>query len=167
MIPATKVARHALIQKLLARYEVRSQGELLALLADHGVDATQATVSRDLEELRAHKVRGASGQRYSVPALAAGADETGDGEHLAAKLARLLTDLLVSVRASANLVVLKTPPGAAQFLASAIDSSVLPQVLGTIAGDDTVLVITTDPHGGESVAARFLELAQGSIEDKE
>lgn len=166
MIPATKVARHALIQNVLTRQVVRSQGELLTKLAQYGVNATQATVSRDLEELRAYKVRDDGGQRYAVPEEAERGPTRADVEQLAVRLARLLTELLVSVTASANLVVLRTPPGAAQFLASAIDMSVLPSVLGTIAGDDTVLVITTDPQGGETVATRFLELAQGSFDEK-
>ena len=84
-----------------------------------------------------------------------------DAEMLAARLARLCAELLVTAEASGNLVVLRTPPGAAQFLASAIDHSVLPAVLGTIAGDDTVLVIAREPDGGTgaALAARFLALA--------
>ena len=162
MIPATKVARHALIRDVLARHEIRSQSELITRLAERGVRSTQATVSRDLEELRAYKVRGEVGQRYALP---------GEGspvpEQPAGRLGRLLTELLASANSSANLVVLHTPPGAAQFLASAIDTSVLDEVLGTIAGDDTVLVITKDPAGGAALAARFLELAQGSTDEKE
>jgi transcriptional regulator of arginine metabolism len=86
-----------------------------------------------------------------------------DAEALAARLARLCSELLVTAEASGSLVVLRTPPGAAQFLASAIDHSVLPGVLGTIAGDDTVLVIAregADGPEGPAIAARFLELAQ-------
>jgi transcriptional regulator of arginine metabolism len=75
------------------------------------------------------------------------------------RLARLCGELLVSAEASANLVVLRTPPGAAQFLASAFDKADLGDVLGTIAGDDTVLVIGRDPRGGEALARRFLDLA--------
>ena len=77
----------------------------------------------------------------------------------AQRLARLCNELLVSAEATANLVVLRTPPGAAQFLASAFDKSALPDVLGTIAGDDTVLVIGRDPLGGDALARRFLALA--------
>lgn len=164
MIPATKVARHALIKELLVLHEVRSQGDLVDHLASRGVSATQATVSRDLEELQAYKIRGSSGGRYAVPesgpysALASGGPDA-----VLPRLGRLLTELLVSAEASANLVVLRTPPGAAQFLASAIDASMLTGVLGTIAGDDTVLVITQDPTGGETIATRFLDMAQGSM----
>ncbi|MBK5249115.1 MAG: arginine repressor [Actinomycetales bacterium] len=169
-IPATKAARHALIRRIIAAAPVRSQGDLLTALADEGVTATQATLSRDLEELRAHKVRTADGaQLYALPPEGGprGYARTEEAEQLAARLGRLCTELLVSAEHSANLVVLRTPPGAAQFLASAIDHSILPQVLGTIAGDDTVLVIAADPDGGAATSARFLELAQGQTGSSE
>lgn len=160
-VPATKAARHALIGRLLQRTAVRSQGELAAALAAEGVQATQATLSRDLLELRAVRIRTADGTlAYALPAE--GGDRTphaDDAEQLAARLSRLCAELLVTAEASGNLVVLRTPPGAAQFLASAIDHSVLPPVLGTIAGDDTVLVIAREVDGGGAVARRFLELA--------
>ena len=76
------------------------------------------------------------------------------------RLVRYLKELLTSAEASANLVVLRTPAGAAQFLASAIDHAAWPAVLGTVAGDDTVLVIARDPAGGDALAADFLRLAE-------
>jgi len=159
---ATKAARHRQIVDVLRRKTVRSQTELADLLAADGFVVTQATLSRDLLELGAVKVRHRdAGLVYAVPGE--GGDRTPrtglSGEMLTARLARLCEELLVSAEASANLVVLRTPPGAAQFLASAIDHSVLPSVLGTIAGDDTILVVTRDPAGGVDVAARFLALA--------
>jgi len=163
-LPMTKNARQQRIIELLARNTVRSQGELAELLADAGVVVTQATLSRDLVELDAVKVRDAHGALvYAVPAEGGdrtprAAIETPAAEH---RLARLCTELLVSAEASANLVVLRTPPGAAQFLASAIDKAELGLVLGTIAGDDTVLVISRDPTGGEAVAQRFIDLSGG------
>lgn len=164
-MPATKTARQARITALLTGRPVRSQAELAALLADDGVQVTQATLSRDLVELGAIRVRGADGGLvYAVPS--AGVDRTPhaavDQEVLDARLARLCEDLLVTAEASANLVVLRTPPGAAQFLASAIDHSVLPAILGSIAGDDTILLVCRDPAGGPSVAERFLSLAADS-----
>ena len=75
--------------------------------------------------------------------------------------------MLVSSEASANLVVLRTPPGAAQFLASALDRAALPEVLGTIGGDDTILVVSRVPNGGSEVARRFLALAQSRFETEE
>jgi transcriptional regulator of arginine metabolism len=164
-VAPTKTARHRQIVDLLRRTAVRSQTELVDLLAVDGVAVTQATLSRDLVELRAVKVRSSGGGLvYAVPGE--GGDRTPWGgveqEVLDARLARLCEELLVTAEASANLVVLRTPPGAAQFLASAVDQSVLPAVLGCIAGDDTVLVITRDPSGGPAVAARFLALAAGA-----
>jgi transcriptional regulator of arginine metabolism len=169
LTPLTKSARQQLIAELLGGREVRSQGELAQLLADRGVHVTQATLSRDLLELDAVKVRVASGGLvYAVPAE--GGDRTpvaGESAAAAARLARLCAELLVSADASANLVVLRTPPGAAQFLASAIDKVELGPdnpVLGTIAGDDTVLVIGRDPQGGDALAQRFTSIAEGSTE---
>lgn len=165
--PTTKAARHAQIRQLLVQQAIRSQTELAQALAADGVQVTQATLSRDLIELRAQKVRTPAGiSVYAVPG------EGGDrslqlGEHaesLSSRLARLCEELLVSAEASGNLVVLRTPPGAAQYLASAIDHSVLPGVLGTIAGDDTVLVIARGGEGdGPAVATRLLSLAEGNI----
>jgi transcriptional regulator of arginine metabolism len=161
--PATKPARHALIRRVVASTAVHSQAELLDELAAQGVSITQATLSRDLEELRAHKVRTADGAlQYALPPEGTPAPVSSTGaEQLATRLGRLCAELLVRATASGNMVVLRTPPGAAQFLASAIDESVMPAVLGTIAGDDTVLVVTADPEGGAATAGRFLELAEG------
>ena len=162
LVPTTKNARQQKIVDLLTRQEVRSQSELGELLAGDGLHVTQATLSRDLLDLDAVKVRTASGSLvYAVPAEGGdrtprAAGETGAAE---ARLARLLGELLATADSSANLVVLRTPPGAAQFLASAIDRVEWPDVLGSIAGDDTVLVISREPLGGETVARRFIRLA--------
>ncbi|TCJ21140.1 arginine repressor [Nocardioides jejuensis] len=162
--PVTKAARQALIVELLAGHEVRSQPELAELLGGRGLHVTQATLSRDLDELDAVKVRVASGSLvYAVPAE--GGDRTptpGEGAGAGAmhRLSRLASELLVSAEASGNLVVLRTPPGAAQFLAGAIDRAEVPDVLGTIAGDDTVLVIARAPDGS-ALALHFTQLADG------
>ena len=161
--PSTKAARHQLIVELLAGHQVRSQPELLSLLRDRGTSVTQATLSRDLVELDAVRVRSQAGALvYAVPAEGGDRRPAAPGESAAAghRLGRLLADLLVSADASANLVVLRTPPGAAQFLASALDKVEYGDVLGTIAGDDTVLLIGRDPKGGDELARRFLALAQ-------
>ena len=161
--PATKAARHRQIVELVAHHEIRSQSELAGLLAEQGVEVTQATLSRDLVELDAVKVRTPSGALvYAVPGEGGDRRPVAPGESAAGavRLARLCGELLVSAEASANLVVLRTPPGAAQFLASALDKAELPEVLGTIAGDDTVLVIGRDPSGGDELAHRFLALAE-------
>jgi transcriptional regulator of arginine metabolism len=167
--PASKAARHARIVELLAGNAVRSQAELAALLHDAGVQVTQATLSRDLEELGAVKLRPPDGGLpvYVVPE---------DGSPLTARtaddapphrLARLMAEFLTSADASGNLVVLRTPPGAAQFLASALDRAGLPDVLGTIAGDDTILVVARSGTGGTALARRLLELARSRPESAE
>lgn len=144
---------------MLDRHAVASQSDLLDFLARDGISVTQATLSRDLLELGAVKVRKGRGQVYAVPAQ--GGDQTlrAASAEDGTRLARLCEELLVSARATGNQAVLRTPPGAAQYLASAIDRSDNPDVLGCIAGDDTILVITLDPDGGEQVARRFLALA--------
>ncbi len=164
-IPVTKGARQQRIIELLESGQVRSQAELADRLTADGLSVTQATLSRDLVELDAVKVRSASGALvYAVPGE--GGDRTPVVRETAAseaRLSRLCADLLVSSESSANLVVLRTPPGAANFLAAAMDKAELSDVLGTIAGDDTVLVIARDPAGGGALEQRFLDLANGII----
>ncbi|MGH3371426.1 MAG: arginine repressor [Nocardioidaceae bacterium] len=161
-MPMTKNARQQRIVELLGRHPVRSQTELAELLAESGVSVTQATLSRDLVELDAVKVRIPNGALvYAVPAEGGDRTPRAGGETFAseARLARLLAELMVSVDSSANMALLRTPPGAAQFLASAFDKAELDSILGTVAGDDTVLVISRDADGGDAVARRLLALA--------
>ncbi|WP_037570914.1 arginine repressor [Phaeacidiphilus oryzae] len=162
-VPQTRTARHRRIVELLTRQPVRSQSQLAKLLADDGLTVTQATLSRDLDELGAVKIRDNDGALiYAVPGE--GGDRTPRaplGESATeARMARLAGELLVSATPSANLVVLRTPPGAAQFLASAIDAAEVEEIIGTIAGDDTVLLISRDPDGGDALAAHLMLLAQ-------
>jgi transcriptional regulator of arginine metabolism len=159
--PTSRAARHARIVAVLAEHEVRSQAELAAQLEEAGVHVTQATLSRDLDELGAVKLRSPDGGLpvYVVPqddALLTARTADDDPPH---RLARLLGELLVSAEASANLVVLRTPSGAANFLASALDRARLPEVLGTVAGDDTILVISRPPADGDDLVRRFHDLA--------
>jgi transcriptional regulator of arginine metabolism len=166
--PLTKTARQSRIVELLGRNAVHSQSELAKLLADEGVDVTQATLSRDLVDIGVVKLRAADGSLiYTVPG------EGGErirrarsrgGETFAGRLARLAQELLVSAEASANLVIVRTPPGAAQLLASAIDHADWPSVLGTVAGDDTILVISRDPSGGAALASSLLALTERRAE---
>ncbi|NHC45951.1 arginine repressor [Motilibacter sp. K478] len=161
-VPQTKAARHRRIVDLLGRNNVRSQPELAKLLAADGLVVTQATLSRDLDELGAVKVRSGDGELvYAVPGE--GGDRTpraaADRAALDARLLRTLNDLLVSADASGTLAVLRTPPGGANLLASALDAAQLPDVLGTVAGDDTVLVVSRGADGGAAVADRLLTLA--------
>jgi transcriptional regulator of arginine metabolism len=194
--PVTKTARHAQIAAILAHADtpVRSQEELAERLSQRGVRVTQATLSRDLEELGAVRLRAADGGLvYALPVQAGGpgslpgglvyalpgepgeaggpgalpgglpeAPAASAGDQPAepsGRLARVAAELLVSAEASANLVVLRTPAGAAQFLASVLDHSAWPSILGTVAGDDTVLVIARDPAGGADLARALLRLA--------
>ncbi len=159
-MPATKAARHAVIAEILERTPVRSQSELREALAARGIQATQATLSRDLDELRALKVRGLDGEQvYALPLEGGTAQPVSEQEQIAARLQRWCAEVLVTADTAANQVVLRTPPGAAQLLASAIDHSVLPGVLGCIAGDDTVLVITRDAAAAQALTTRLLALA--------
>jgi arginine repressor len=242
--PATKAARQARITTILAREQVHSQEQLAGLLTQYtGMHVTQATLSRDLDELGVVRLRDADGTLvYALPGLpggpgsrpgaalpaepgsspdiapydpertrltsapgtdpvgaagvgtadsagtaasATGEPDAGAGDaslatvpgtgpipdsstrlvgaaaaSTTARLVRYLKELLTSAEASANLVVLRTPAGAAQFLASAIDHAAWSAILGTVAGDDTVLVIARDPVGGEALAAEFRRLAE-------
>jgi transcriptional regulator of arginine metabolism len=160
--PLTKAARHAKIITLLEQREVRSQGELAELLADDGVQVTQGTLSRDLVEIGALRVRSSGGHLvYAVPGE--GGDRTphvGEFASFESRLARLCAEILVSAEASANLVVLRTPPGAAQYFASAVDRVGWESILGTIAGDDTILLISRSPRGGDAIAEQFLIMSR-------
>ncbi|MFL6137955.1 MAG: arginine repressor [Frankiaceae bacterium] len=163
--PATKAARHARIVAILRRRGVRSQSELAGLLAEEGVVVTQATLSRDLDELGAVKARAGDGALvYALPADAVtGHLRPAQDDELATRLSRLLGELLVAAEASGQLVVLRTPPGGANLLASALDKAGLPQVMGTIAGNDTVLVICRERRGGSTgaeVVDHLLRLAE-------
>ena len=155
----TKAARHGRITELIRSHEIRSQTDLLVLLDDGGISVTQATLSRDLEELGAVKLRGVDGGApiYRIP-------EDGGPRPMAggtSRLSRLLGELLLSYEGSANLAVLRTPPGAAQFLASAIDRASLADVVGTIAGDDTILVVARDGLTGAEVGRTLAGYAAG------
>jgi transcriptional regulator of arginine metabolism len=152
----TRSARQARIRELIEAQPVTSQTQLAALLAGSGIEVTQATLSR---ELGAVKMRGSDGApaSYVLPPENA---PLRPAQAAPARLTRLLADLLTSADGSANLAVLRTPPGAAQFLASALDKVGLPDVLGTIAGDDTLLVVSREPDGGATLADRLRAMAQ-------
>jgi len=150
----TKVQRQQTIAKLIGKHPVTSQPQLVDLLATEGILATQTTVSRDLEDLGAVKVRVPGGETvYAIP------------EYEPARLApedhlrRVMGEWVAEVRSSANLVVLRTPPGCAHVVASALDRSNLPGILGTVAGDDTLMCVAEESIGGGALAATLRDLA--------
>ncbi|WP_226995598.1 arginine repressor [Gordonia phthalatica] len=153
-LAATRAGRHARIVEILAAEQVRSQGELQQRLSELGVEATQATISRDLEELGAVKLRAADGGVgvYVVPEDGSPVRGVSGGTD---KVSRLVSELLVSTDSSGDMAVLRTPPGAAGYLASALDRARLPGVVGTIAGDDTIFVLARRPLTGADLAARI------------
>ncbi|MFD4293843.1 arginine repressor [Rhodococcus sp. NPDC058532] len=157
-VAPTRAGRQARITALLSVHEVRSQPELAALLAAEGIEVSHATLSRDLEELGAVKLRAADGGAgvYVVPEDGSPVRGVSGGTD---RLSRLLGELLVSTDASGNLAVLRTPPGAAHYLASALDRASLPEVVGTIAGDDTILVVARQPLTGAQLADMIEKLA--------
>lgn len=147
-----KEERQRLLAALIAEHDLTSQEEVRRALAEQGIETAQATISRDLGELGAVKVRGPEGvpvyRLSSDPGPAAARDRLGD----------VVRRFVVSVEASGNLAVLRTPPAGAGPVASAIDLSELPGVVATVAGDDTVLVVAEDGVDGHELAARFREL---------
>ena len=149
-----KNRRQHLVSRLLTEHAVTSQPQLVELLTAAGVPATQATVSRDLEDLGALKVRLPGGDTaYAIPEVAK--DRLAPDEHLK----RVLGDWAVEIGHSANLVVVRTPPGSAHVVGSALDRSGMDGIAGTIAGDDTVLVVAVESVGGKKLAARLSALA--------
>jgi transcriptional regulator of arginine metabolism len=151
---ASKVQRQQAIARLIAKHAVTNQPQLVDLLADDGIAATQATVSRDLEDLGAVKVRVPGGDTvYAIP------------EYEPARIApeeqlrRVMGEWVAEVRRSGNLVVLRTPPGCAHVVASALDRSGMHGILGTVAGDDTLMCVAEEGPSGADLAERLRELA--------
>ncbi|WP_126029597.1 arginine repressor [Bifidobacterium callimiconis] len=147
--PATRAARLSAIEQALRSHTVTSQSQLSEILAAQGIAVTQATLSRDLDEMNAVKVRVAGGaMAYAIGGSGGRHGEDQTHAELGAKneqqMSRVLSGLVTSVAAARNLVVVHTPSGAAQYVASVIDRHPLEGILGTIAGDDTVLMICTD-----------------------
>ena len=150
----SRAARQHRIVQILEKSAVSSQQQLVEMLADAGIEATQATVSRDLEEIGAVKVRAAGGESvYAVPDLPK--DRVAPEEHLR----RVLGDWVVEVTSSSNLVVVRTPPGSAHVVASALDRAGQPEILGTVAGDDTIIVVAVEEVGGSRLAERLSTLS--------
>ncbi len=153
-MPGT-TSRHRALRTVIAESVVSSQGELVDLLADRGFDVTQATVSRDLQAVGVVKTRDGSGAlRYLL------ADDLAQVEDPWAALDRALAEYGESITVSGNLVVIKTPPGAAHVVAAAIDAVGIPGTIGTVAGDDTMLIIADEATGGRAVARDLQRLGE-------
>ena len=155
-------ARRALVISYVNQGLVHSQSDLVELLADEGIEVTQATASRDLEDVGAVRGKDASGvMRYQLM--------NSEVEPLA-RMARVSHELVLSITASGNLVVVKTPPGGAQLLASALDrasqSGELSSIIGTIAGDDTVLVISRNATGGKALGVQLRDFIGAALSKK-
>lgn len=149
-----KPQRQHRIARLLEEQAISSQGQIVEMLASEGVLATQATVSRDLEDLGAVKVRIPGGaMAYAVP------EHSKDAASPEDHLRRVMGEFVVDVAHSANLVVLRTTPGSAHVIGSALDRAGYPDVLGTVAGDDTLILVCGETAGGAAVAARLAALA--------
>lgn len=149
----TKVQRQTAIARLVGEHEVTSQPELIELLASKGIEATQATVSRDLDDIGAVKVRVASGNTvYAIPEF--------EPDRLAPldQLRRVMGEWVAEVAHSGNLVVLRTPPGCAHVVASALDRSRVEGMIGTVAGDDTLMCVAADDNGA-GLADQLRQLA--------
>ena len=151
---ATKRERQHAILELIATREIGSQEELRQLLHRQGWDVTQSTLSRDLRDLRVARVPTPQGLRYVA------GDATGIDDGSRAPLAAILPQLFLSLDGVGPLLVLKTVIGGAQPVASAIDSETSPDVLGTIAGDDTILMICRSEQARERLARRLGTLAK-------
>lgn len=150
----SKVQRQQAIARLIEQHAVTNQPQLVELLADEAIAATQATVSRDLDDLGAIKVRVPGGATaYAVPEFVP--------ERVAPldQLRRVMGEWVADVTHSSNLVVVRTPPGCAHVVASALDRSGLDGLLGTVAGDDTMLCVASDAVGGEALATGLRDLA--------
>ena len=148
-------ARRRLVRRLLAEESVSSQSDLVDLLRAEDYEITQATVSRDLHALGAVKSRDGGRLRYVLP------DEVAPSGEAFSGLARALSEFAESIVPSGNLVVVKTSSGAAHVVAAAIDATPLEGVLGTIAGDDTLLLIAGQAVGGRRIADNLEKIGAG------
>lgn len=150
----SKVQRQQTIARLIEVHQISNQPQLVELLAEDGITATQATVSRDLDDLGAIKVRVPGGLTvYAIPELAP--------ERVAPldQLRRVMGEWVAEVTHSGNLVVVRTPPGCAHVVASALDRSALEGLLGTVAGDDTMMCVAAEGTTGSELAANLRDLA--------
>lgn len=159
--PISRAARHSAIEEALSKYIVTSQQQLSSILSNEGIEVTQATLSRDLDELKAVKTRRKDGKiAYSVGETSVGeirVDANKPSDSIL--VSRALTGLVTSVASAGNLVVVHTLSGAAQYMGSLFDRNPFEGVLGTIAGDDTVLIVVSDGKTAEKLTKLLLDAA--------
>lgn len=150
----SKPERHATIRELIDRYDVGSQEDLRQLLSKRGWDVTQSTLSRDLRELRLARIPASDGSvRYAMP-------DAVQEDSRSPTIEVLLPQLFVSVDGVSELILLRTQPGGAQAIAEAIDNREWPESLGTIAGDDTILVICRSSEAREKLTKRIRRIVK-------
>jgi transcriptional regulator of arginine metabolism len=157
--PRTATARRARIAALISAHPVGSQEELGHLLAEEGIHVTQATLSRDLVAIGASKETDDDGHLHYALDEAAAADTSIPVAGHDATLARVVSELLVRAEAAGTIAVLHTPPGAAQFLAGHLDRSTAFDTVGTVAGDDTVLIVMRSPDEAVELCNTLLRMA--------
>jgi transcriptional regulator of arginine metabolism len=157
----TKNQRQHRITELLNSSVISTAAQLVALLQAEGISATQATVTRDLQELGSVKIRNDDGVRQLTLATSP-VHSPGVSEHLR----RMMGEWALTVELSSNIVVIRTPPGCAHVVASALDRSALGGVLGCVAGDDTIIVIASFERGGASLAKELRAMAGFSSSNK-
>ncbi|SMF75086.1 arginine repressor [Allosphingosinicella indica] len=149
-----RAQRQRAIAAILRTEPVTSQEEVTAKLAERGLSATQATVSRDLDQMGAVKVRRGGVISYALP------DQIGESDWAGARLDRIIAEWVIAVEAAGNLIVLRTPPATAHIVALAVDQAKLPEVAGTIAGDDTLFLAVREGVTVDTVAARFQDMIE-------
>ncbi len=155
---SAKARRQQAVTRLIEASEIASQSQLVEWLSAEGLSATQATVSRDLDDIGAIKIRSSAGQSvYALPVFAPDRIAPLD------QLRRVMGEWVAEVTHSGSIVVVRTPPGCAHVVASALDRSGVEGLIGTVAGDDTMLCVASEDVGGQRLAESLRELA--GIED--
>jgi transcriptional regulator of arginine metabolism len=148
-----RARRQRIIADLIRSQPIASQEEVTSRLAAQGFAVTQATVSRDLDQLGAVKVKRGGALSYALP------DQLGDSDWAAGRLQRIVADWVQSVEAAGNMLVLRTPPGSAHLVGAAIDQARLPEIAGTVSGDDTLFLVIRDGFAAPQVKQKFQSLA--------
>ena len=148
-----RARRQKAIADLIRAQAIASQEEVTEKLASLGFAVTQATVSRDLDQIGAFKVKRGGVLRYALP------DQIAESDWSHQRLERIMTDWVLSIEAAGTMLVLKTPPGSAHLVGSAIDNALTPEIAGTVSGDDTLFVAVRDGFAMDKVLARFRALA--------